>query len=394
LSDAGAGAFGRVLRADGVAPLAAASVLARLPVGMAAIALVLYIEQRTGSFAAAGAAAGAFAIGLGLTAPILGRLVDSRGRGLLFPAALVSSVSLAAVVGLGSAGAPTAVLVVAAFFAGIAAPPVGGVLRHRLPQLVAPADVPTTFAFDSILIELFFIAGPLLAGGLAATAGPGDALLAAAVLGLVGGLWFAALLPAHRPDPALAAARPRGGALSSARIRLLVVGGLPIGATFGALDVALPAFGVVHGSAALGGPLGASLAFGSALGGIAYGLRPRALGPPRQAFLRLAGLQGALVLPLLLAPSVAAMFFLAALAGVCVAPLISSRSELVREALPPGTGNEAFSWVTVSIGVGASIGSALAGPLVEAGGWRAGVAIACAFPTAGFLGTWGRRHVL
>jgi MFS family permease len=390
----GAAAFGRVLRADGVLPLAAASILARLPIGMAAIGLVLYLQQETNSFADAGATAAAFAVGLGLTAPVLGRLVDSRGRGIFFPAGVVSALSMAAVVGLGSAGAPTALLIAAAALAGAAEPPLGGVIRHRLPQLVEPADVPTVFAVDSILIELFFILGPLLAGGLAATAGPGEALLAAALLGLVGSFWFTLQLPAHRPDPELVAARPRGGALSSPAIRLLIFAGLPFGATFGALDIALPAFGVVHGSAALGGAFAASISFGSVLGGVAYGARPRALGPPRVAFLRLAALQGALVLPLLLVPSVGAMFFFAALAGICIAPLISTRSELVRETLPPGTGNEAFSWVSVSIGFGASIGSAVAGPLVEVGGWRAGVGLACAVPAAGFFLTFARRRLL
>jgi MFS family permease len=383
-----------VLRAEGVMPLAAASVLARLPIGMGAIALVLYLQHETGSFAAAGAAAAAFAVGLGLTAPVLGRLVDRRGRGLLFPAATISSLALAGVVALGAAGAPTWLLVASAGLAGAAEPPLGGVFRHRLPDLVAPGDVPTAYAVDSILIEIFFIVGPLLAGGLAATAGPAEALLAAALLGFAGSAWFAALLPPHRPDPHALAARPRGGALASPAIRLLILGGLPVGACFGALDVALPAFGAAHGSAALGGAFGASLAFGSALGGIAYGARPRALGLPRTAILRLAALQAALVVPLLLAPSVVVMFVLAAVAGLCVAPLVSVRSELVREVLPPGTGNEAFSWVTVSIAIGASAGSALAGPLVESSGWRAGVALACAAPVAGYLGTFARRHVL
>jgi MFS family permease len=190
------------------------------------------------------------------------------------------------------------------------------------------------------------------------------------------------------------AARPRGGALVSAAIRVLVLAGLPIGACFGALDVALPAFGVAHGSAALGGPLGASLAFGSALGGVFYGTRPRAFGPPRLAILRLAAMWTLLLLPLIFAPSVAAMFFLAVLAGVCLAPLISVRSELVGEALPPGTGNEAFSWVSVSVALGASAGSALAGPLVEASSWRAGVVFACAVSATGFLLLFARRRLL
>jgi len=388
----GAAAYRRVLGAPGVLPLAIASVLARLPVGMAAIGLVLYVRHETGSFAVAGAAAAGFTIGLALTAPLLGRFVDSHGRGTLVPAAVLSALGLAGVVALGAAGAAGWTLVASACLAGIGTPPIGGVFRHRLPDLIDPADRPTGFAVDSILIEAFFITGPLLAGGLAALAGPAIGLLAAAVLGLLGTAWFALQLPPHRPDAV--AERPRGGALASATIRVLVLAGVPIGACFGALDVALPAFGVDHGSAALGGPFAASIAVGSACGGLLYGTRPRAFGAPPVAIVRLAALQAALVLPLLLAPSVAAMFLLAALAGVCIAPLISVRSELVGEALPPGTGNEAFSWVSVSIALGASAGSALAGPLVESSGWRAGVALACVAPAAGFLLLFARRHLL
>lgn len=388
----GAAGYRRVLGAPGVLPLAIASVLARLPIGMSAIGLVLYVRHETGSFAAAGIAAAGFTVGVGLTAPFLGRFVDSHGRAPLVPAAVVSSLGLAAVVACGATGAATWTLVAGATVAGIGTPPIGGVFRHRLPDLIASADRPTAFAVDSILIEAFFIGGPLLAGGLAATAGPAEALIVAAVVGLVGTTWFTLLLPPHRRDAVTP--RPRGGALASPAIRVLVLAGLPIGACFGALDVALPAFGVAHGSAALGGPYGASIAFGSAIGGVFYGIRPRAFGPPRVAILRLAGLQALFVLPLLLGPSVAAMFFLAALAGICIAPLISVRSELVGEAIPPGTGNEAFSWVSVSVAFGASAGSAIAGPVVESGGWRLGIAIACIAPTTGFVLLFARRHII
>jgi MFS family permease len=387
-------AYRRVLATPGFRVLALASLLARMPTGMAAISFVLYLQHETGSFAAAGAGAAAFTVGFGLTAPLLGRLVDSRGRGILVPAAAVSALAMAAVVVLGRAGAATAFLVAAAGIAGLAAPPLGGVFRHRLSEIADPAEISTAFALDSILIEVLFVTGPLLAGGLAATVGPGAAVLAAAVAGLTGTVWFAALLPPHRPDPAARAGRPRLGALASPTIRLVVLGGVPIGATFGALDVALPAFGVAHGSAALGGPFGAALAFGSGIGGIAYGLRPRALGGLRTAYLVLTALQLLLALPLLIGPPVPLMFVFAIFAGLCVAPLISVRSEVVRADVPAGTGTEAFTWTTVSITVGAAAGSALAGPLVEAGGWRAGVVAACCFPLVGFVAAVSRRHLL
>src|SRR5882757_4457687 len=56
----GAAAYRRVLGAQGFVPLAVASVLARLPIGMGAIALVLYVQHEVGSFAAAGVAAAGY----------------------------------------------------------------------------------------------------------------------------------------------------------------------------------------------------------------------------------------------------------------------------------------------------------------------------------------------
>lgn len=72
-------AYRRILASPHVLSLSLASVVARLPVGMGGIAIVIYLHEQTGSFGAAGLAAGAFTLGLGGTGPLLGRLVDRRG---------------------------------------------------------------------------------------------------------------------------------------------------------------------------------------------------------------------------------------------------------------------------------------------------------------------------
>jgi MFS family permease len=391
----GFAAYRRVLAAPRVAPMAAASILARLPTGMGAVALVLYVHGATGSFAAAGVVAGAYTIGLGITGPPLARLIDRRGsRLVLLPGGLIASAAMAAVVILGHSGAGPAALAVAAGLAGAASPPISGVMRQHWPDLVSAGDLPTTYAVDAILIEVLFIAGPLLAGILAATVGPGDGLLVAAVLGTLGTAWFVTLASIEAPRHEAAHRHGRAGALASPAMRLLVLTGLPVGATFGALDVALPAFGTLHGSSALGGPFAAALAVGSAIGGILYGARPHRLGTPVRAFLILGAAQALTCLPILLAATIPEMFAAAAFAGICVAPLITVRNQLVQVAKPAGTGTEAFTWMGLSLTLGASAGSALAGPLVEAGGWRAGAVAACAIPALGAAFALARRQIL
>lgn len=374
-------AYRRILAAPHVFALCATSVLARLPVGMGAVALVIFVHDRTGSFAAAGAVAGAFTIGLGATSPLLGRLVDRRGpRSVLIPSMLLTALGLVLVIVLAEAGAGTAALVAAAALAGGATPPVGGLLRQLWPSLVAKEDLVSGYVIDSLLIEVFFVAGPLLTGLLAATAGATAPLIAAAGCGVLGTLWFASIPTVGAQQPTAAEHHTCAGALASPAIRLLVFTGIPIGVTFGVLDVVFPAFGSDHGNSALGGPFVAAAALGSAAGALLYGAQAHRFRSPAQGSIALAIYQPLATLPMLLAGSVPAMFACAALAGTYIAPASNLRNQIAQAAMPPGTGTEAFTWLALSLTVGASGGSALAGPLVESSGWRAGVLLAAGLP--------------
>lgn len=374
-------AYRRILAQPHVLALCAASVLARLPVGMGSVALVIFIHDRTGSFGVAGLAAGAFTIGLGGTSPLLGRMVDRRGpRPVLIPAALVTTLSLVLVVVLTEAGASTAALVAAAGIAGASTPPVGGLLRQLWPRLVGEADLVGGYVIDSLLIEIFFVAGPLLTGLMAAVIGTASPLFAAAGCGFLGALWFAAVPTVGAVERAPAEHRTRAGALASPAIRLLVLTGIPIGITFGALDVVFPAFGADHGNSALGGPFIAATAIGSAAGALVYGAQSHRFRTPAQGSIALAVYQPLACLPLLLADSNLAMLLLAPIAGSYIAPASNLRNQIAQAAMPPGTGTEAFTWLALSLTVGASAGAALAGPLVESNGWRAGALLAAGLP--------------
>jgi MFS family permease len=390
----GLAAYRRVLAAPHVRGLVALALLARMPIGMGAVALILFVHGETGSFGEAGVVAGAYTIGLGITGPTLARLIDRRGsRLVILPGALLVMAAFVAVVALGEAGAGTAPLVAAGFLSGAGSTPIGGIMRQRWPDLVGSADLPTAYALDAVMIEVVFISGPLLAGILAATAGAAEGLIVAGVLGIVGSVGFARLstVPAGGdPD----AERHWLGALASPHLRLLVLSGLPLAGTFGALDVALPAFGAHHGAAALGGPFAAALAFGSGVGGLAYGARPGIFGPPRRSLIALGALMTLTCLPLPAATGVSEMFVFAALAGVCIAPQITVRNQVAQNTLIAGTATEAFTWIALATTVGASIGSALVGPLVEAAGWRAGALVAVALPAVATLVLLARRDLI
>ncbi len=384
----------RLLRVPRLAPLLAVMTLARLPIGINGLAIVLLVQEESGSFAAAGVVAGALALGTAGGAPLQGRLVDRLGVRMLLPLAMGHASGLIAVLALASAQAPVPAQAVAALIAGFLVPPVSSVLRTRYRALLRDREdlVPAAFAFDSVLTELIFVAGPLLTAALVVLVAPGAALALSAAAVVGGTVGFLALLPAAT-GPARAASAGRGalGALNEPAIRTLVLSMLPVGIAFGALEVALPAFTEDEGRPELAGVLIAVWSLASAAGGFAYGSRPRRA-PLPSVHLRIALLLPLAFLPLVAAPGIAAMALLVVPAGILIAPLIASRNELAGAFAPAGAETEALTWPLTALVGGIALGAAAAGALSEEAGWRAAVLFAVCSAAVGAATALSRRR--
>ena len=376
---AGVGAHYRsFLATPHVVPLLSSAVLARLPTGVNALAVVLFLEARTGSFAFAGLVAGALAIGSAVGAPLQGRLVDVRGaRRVLLPLSLVHAGGLVAIVVLGQAGAGVAPLMLAAFAAGAALPPVSSVTRTLWPVLLAGRGslLSAAFALDAVVIEMVFVVGPLLAAGVSLWLGPAGALVVSAMAVVVGTTVFTALAPVRAMERRPHVRRGLLGALESTGMRTLVLVTLPVGVSFGAIEITLPAYGAARGAAAWAGLLLGLHALGSAVGGLVYGgfTRRRAL---RDSYVRLAALLPLGFLPLAVAAPLPAMAVLLFAAGAVIAPLLATGYQLVSDVAPGGMVTEAYTWNITALVAGIAAGSALTGGLVEVAGWRSGFLVA------------------
>ena len=166
-----------ILSAPGAPALLGSSILARLPLAMFSIALLVNAQRLTGSFAVAGAVSGAYAIAEAASAPRAG----PAGRSLwpdrlLVGAATISALALV-VTGLLPASAPPLLLVALARGTGVATPPLSACVRTLLPRIVAdPGGLPALFAFESTVLEVTFVLGPPLALGLGAVWSTGAAL--------------------------------------------------------------------------------------------------------------------------------------------------------------------------------------------------------------------------
>ena len=177
-------AYLRIIRQPRMAALLGATLIARLPVGINGLAVVLFLRAETGSFAVAGAVASGLALGIGVGAPLMGRFVDraaSSSPCLYAPGVLGLSRLL------GSLGAPATTLVATCLRHRGRPPPTPSTLRARFPALLhgRPALVRSAYALDSVLLEVMFVTAPLLVALIVALVEPAAALVlsAAAVLG-------------------------------------------------------------------------------------------------------------------------------------------------------------------------------------------------------------------
>jgi MFS family permease len=372
-----------ILRSRYVSALVLSSLLARLPVGINALAIVLYLREQTGSFAIAGAVSGTLAAGSGIGAPVQGRLVDRIGaRRVLVPLACVHAVGLGAIVAFAELGEPTALLLLCGFVAGFAVPPTSSVLRSLWPDLLEPRLHRTAYALDSTLIEVIFISGPLLTAIIAALTSPAGALIISAISVVVGTTIFTALPPTQHVEPEHRAPGGLLGALASPGVRALVLMSLPTGVGIGMLEVGIPAFSRAEGAAPAAGALLALWSFGSLVGGLLYGTLPRRRGL-FQTHLIVGSLLPLTLLPLAIAPSVWVMALLVIPAGCCIAPLLATRNELVAGVAPPGMRIEAYTWPITAFVGGIAGGAALCGALVEGPGWRSAFVVAAIFAAGG-----------
>jgi MFS family permease len=385
--------YARVLRAPDVARLLGAAVLARMPIGIDSLAMVLFTRAETGSFATAGLVAAAFGIGSGTSSPVQGRLIDRHGHArVMLPLAGLHATSLGLLVAFGLNGAPAFVLVLCGLAAGASIPPVGSVVRPLLPSLLGSdaSLLPTAYAVDGIAIELVFIAGPLLTAVIVSVGSPAIALLVSCGFVLLGTLVLVTAPASRAWTPSGGdAERHLLGALASPGVRTIVAATAPIGFALGATEVTMTAFATDHGSRAAAGALLALWAAGSGVGGLTYGAREHGSAPGAR-WVRLAVAFPLCSVPLLVAPSIAVMTVLALIAGLCLAPYMAAANQLVGDVAPAGSVTEAFAWPITAIALGAALRSAAAGAIAQAIGWRPGfVAVVAAGLVAGAVAfTW------
>ena len=264
--------YRELLSTPGGLRFSVAAFVARMPISMMALGIVLLVAGSTGKYGVAGAVSAAFALVNAVSAPLIARLIDRVGqRTVLVPAVALHGVCLIGFIITVTADAPTWTWFAGAAAAGLFAPSIGSLVRARWQHVLGPGPrLQTAFSYESVVDELIFILGPLLVTVLATQLNPQVGLLTALALLAAG----SAALAAHRssePPPAPAHEHGGGSALWVPGMPLLVVVMFFIGGVFGGVEISAVAFADEKGHPELAGPLLACYATGSMLAGLAYG---------------------------------------------------------------------------------------------------------------------------
>ena len=344
----------------------AASILGRLPIGITGLAILILGQDKSGSFARGGVIAACYVAGLATIAPLLGRLIDRHGpRTTLLACAFGFPAALTALVAALTAPTPLSVAAFLAAAAGACFPPITVCMRSFFKQrLTDNALLATAYSLESVVIEMIFIAGPLIVALFVAFSSPTAAVLFAASCGFAGTLLF-------QRSRALMQWRieARGGA--SIFGPLAVPGFLPLLAVilcyacaFGLVEIGTTAYAAERGTPALAGVLLGIMSVGSAAGGLFYGSRSWHLPLARQ-FSRTLALMGLGIAPLALLTPLWAFGVWCIAAGIVMAPALIMQSMLVAKIARAEHSTEAFTWSSTAllagVGVGLTGGGAMLG---------------------------------
>jgi len=343
---------------------------------MLSLALLLHIEHVHHSYGAAGLVLAAASVGQAIAGPLTSRLMGVIGMRVVLSVTLIFCAASITVIALFAM--PIVITMIVAFVSGLSTPPVQPAVRTIYPKMVNSTQLTPLFSLDASAQELIWIAGPVVITFVSIQISTTIGLLLCSVIMVLGGIWFIVLPEVGRVR--IPRARRRFGVVLTRPTVLLatVVGFLLIG------SCAAVEAGVVANFGEDGPQAGIVLAIwslGSLAGGLSFGHLP--IGPWALARRMLIVLVGV---------ALAAMFmnfwWLAItliIAGAGIAPALAVIFSIVSSSVKFSDTAEAYGWVGTGQLIGAAIGSAVAGFLIDSNGAVGAFWIAGAFALVGFV---------
>ncbi|MFD9355419.1 MFS transporter [Streptomyces sp. NPDC060031] len=365
-----------IFSAPGSRGFSAAGLIGRMPLSMVGVGILTMISELTGRYSLAGALTATLALAAAVVGPQVSRLVDQYGqRRVLRPATLLAVAAVAGLLLSAASEAPDWTLFVFAALAGCV-PSVGSMIRARWTAIYrdSPRELHTAYSLESVLDEVCFIFGPILAIGLSTTWFPEAGPLVAGVF-LLAGVWWLTAQRATEPAP-----HPRDeqgdrtSALRSPGLQVLMATFVATGAIFGSIDVVTLAFAEEHGHKAAASFILAIWATGSCLAGIVFGLLHLKGKPEGRWVLGICAMAVSMI-PLLLAGNLPFLAVALFVSGLAIAPTMITTMALIEAHVPRAKLTEGMTWISTGLAVGVALGSSAAGWVIDSAGARTGYVV-------------------
>lgn len=416
--------YKRLFAFRGAKAFCISAAIARLPMSMMGLGIVLALNSLYNNWTVAGAMAAAYVLAQAAVTPLYAKLFDRFGQrkigGIALSSQVVAMLAFAFAV-LAHVSLP--VLFVLAIIMGITQFAFGALVRTRWAYTLKSEDDDTllnvAYTLESGIDELVFIFGPILAAWLATSVHPVSQLFVPILASGLGGAWFFSLrntqpavltvlqvdsASSNDVDVLIAVQKDKSVEVDSKkdesfidkftlkRLRnhsnkktknvLLYRGILPLvimfvvfNMSFSAFDVSITATMKSQNLENLIGLQLALFAFGSLIGAIIFGSHkfPGSNWSHLIIFLSLLTL-GYVLMSL----SIDHLLFLSVfetLAGLCVSPIFATGNLIVKATVPEQSLTEGLSWLPTASAVGASLGSLAAGSAIDAWNVHAGIMV-------------------
>lgn len=408
--------FLRLFAYPGAAGFCLAAVLARLPLGMMGLGIVLALNHIYDNWTSAGLMSAVYTLCAALVTPFYARLFDRFGQRRVGLAALL--IQTMAILGFAFGAmrkVPLGMLFVLAALMGLTQFAFGALVRTRWAWVLRDDRtnlLNTAYALESGLDECVFILGPILSAYLATSVSPVSQLFLPAAALLVGGLAFfsmrsteppaivrmessAARAADHSPVDDGGSVRPADSdgmqgarsALAYPGIFLLLVIFVIFNMSFSAVDVSVTALTKAMGREGAVGLQLALFALGSFCGAMIFGSVRLKGSRWRYLVIFLTLLTAGYVVFRLVMDNLVFLGLAEVLSGLCVSPIFATGNLIVRENVESRALTEGLSWLSTGGSVGTSLGSTLAGITLDRFGPHGGMTIPaivtfCAIPLA------------
>lgn len=377
---AGLQTYRKVLSDRRAVAFSVAGFVARLPLSMTGLGIVLLVSLTTGSYGLAGLLTAAVTVTAAVVAPLWGRATDRVGQArVLLLTVVINVVSVATLVSAIELGWPLPVSFAAAIGIGVGFSLAGSAVRARWTrQLDGSPLLHTAFAIEAMLDEVVFIIGPVVVTFLATALHPALGITVSAAVGLVGAVALAAQRSTQPPIHSTSEGHHRSIRLPWQVLLPVAIACSALGMIFGGMEVNVVAFAKESGVLSYAGLILIAWSFGSLVAGAVTGAITWRASPARRFRVSATLLALSLLpLPFIAHPLGVAMVLL--LSGMAIAPTLIASVGVTQSAVEQTRLTEALAWTSTGLAAGVAGGAAVVGQVIDSWGAQAGfVAVAIA----------------